>query len=87
MDYDDDGKGFPSVMFDKLEGTNVIGYKRGLTGKSAIVVGAHYDSVRDSPGADDNGAGVAALLELAGILRPFVLFPISRLKCRNIDKV
>lgn len=30
-----------------------------------IVVGAHYDSVRGSPGANDNGSGVAALLELA----------------------
>ena len=30
-----------------------------------IVVGAHYDSVLDSPGANDNGSGVAAVLELA----------------------
>jgi Zn-dependent M28 family amino/carboxypeptidase len=33
-----------------------------------IVVGAHYDSVTDSPGADDNASGVAALLELARLL-------------------
>ena len=30
-----------------------------------IVVGAHYDSVRACPGANDNGSGVAALLEIA----------------------
>lgn len=30
-----------------------------------VVVGAHYDSVAGSPGADDNASGVAALLELA----------------------
>jgi Zn-dependent M28 family amino/carboxypeptidase len=30
-----------------------------------IVIGAHYDSVRGSPGANDNASGVAALLELA----------------------
>ena len=30
-----------------------------------LVVGAHYDSADDSPGAHDNGTGVAALLELA----------------------
>src|SRR5262245_46087779 len=30
-----------------------------------IVVGAHYDSVSGSPGANDNASGVAALLELA----------------------
>lgn len=30
-----------------------------------IIVGAHYDSVSGSPGANDNASGVAALLELA----------------------
>jgi Zn-dependent M28 family amino/carboxypeptidase len=35
----------------------------------SLVVGAHYDSVAGSPGANDNATGVAALLELAGRLR------------------
>lgn len=51
--------------------------------KSCIVVGAHYDTVPGTPGADDNGSGVAALLELVaelGTLRlerslRFVFFP------------
>ncbi|MDF1562187.1 MAG: M28 family peptidase [Deltaproteobacteria bacterium] len=30
-----------------------------------VLVGAHYDSVLGTPGADDNASGVAALLELA----------------------
>jgi len=30
-----------------------------------LVVGAHYDSARGSPGANDNGSGVVALIELA----------------------
>lgn len=30
-----------------------------------IVVGAHYDSVLGAPGANDNGSGVAAVIELA----------------------
>lgn len=30
-----------------------------------LVVGAHYDAVEGSPGADDNASGVAVLLELA----------------------
>ncbi len=34
-----------------------------------IVVGAHYDTVQGSPGADDNASGVAALLEIARALR------------------
>ena len=33
-----------------------------------ILIGAHYDSVWMSPGADDNASGVAVLLELAGLL-------------------
>lgn len=34
-----------------------------------IVVGAHYDSVWGSPGANDNATGVAALLELSRVLK------------------
>jgi Zn-dependent M28 family amino/carboxypeptidase len=33
--------------------------------KGLFVVGAHYDSVVGSPGADDNASGIAALLEVA----------------------
>ena len=33
-----------------------------------ILIGAHYDTVRDSPGANDNASGVAALLEVARLL-------------------
>jgi len=35
------------------------------TAAEIIVVGAHYDTVSGSPGADDNASGVAALLEMA----------------------
>ena len=34
-----------------------------------IVIGAHYDSVFGSPGANDNGSGVAAMLALARAVR------------------
>jgi hypothetical protein len=34
-----------------------------------IVVGAHYDSVSGSPGANDNASGAAAVLELARLAR------------------
>jgi hypothetical protein len=34
-----------------------------------IVVGAHYDSYLETPGADDNASGVSALLEVAELLR------------------
>ncbi|HIK10366.1 MAG TPA: M28 family peptidase [Oscillatoriaceae cyanobacterium M33_DOE_052] len=32
-----------------------------------ILIGAHYDTVPGSPGADDNGTGIVVLLELARI--------------------
>jgi len=46
------------------------------TGAGAIVVGAHYDTVPGSPGADDNASGVAVLIELArmGLPARFVAF-------------
>ena len=41
----------------------------GSADPAAIVVGAHYDSVAGAVGANDNGSGVAALLELARLLK------------------
>ena len=35
-----------------------------------VIIGAHYDSVPGSPGADDNASAVAALLELARWVGP-----------------
>ncbi len=37
----------------------------GWRGRESIVIGAHYDTVAGSPGADDNASGVAAMLALA----------------------
>lgn len=34
-----------------------------------LVLGAHYDTVIGCPGADDNGTGIAGLLELARLLK------------------
>lgn len=45
----------------KLPGTDADG--------KTVVVGAHYDSVAGSPGADDNASGTAAILELARLLQ------------------
>jgi hypothetical protein len=44
------------------------------TGSGGIVVGAHYDTVPGSPGADDNASGVAVLLELARLVPSGVRF-------------
>jgi Zn-dependent M28 family amino/carboxypeptidase len=48
---------------------NVIAELRGRTEPEKIlVVGAHYDTVRTTPGADDNASGVAGLLGIAKLL-------------------
>ncbi|MBI2355454.1 MAG: M20/M25/M40 family metallo-hydrolase [Deltaproteobacteria bacterium] len=51
------------------EGRQVENIEAQLQGTSEpeeiVIIGAHYDSVSGSPGADDNASGVAALLELA----------------------
>ena len=36
--------------------------------EKVLVIGAHYDTVMGTPGADDNASGVAGLLELARLL-------------------
>ncbi len=46
-------------------GTNVLARLPGAAPEGMVVVGAHLDTVHDSPGADDNASGVAALVELA----------------------
>lgn len=38
-----------------------------------LIVGAHYDSCEDTPGADDNASGVAAMLELARLTKKMPL--------------
>lgn len=54
---------FAGIMFD-----NLIARKKGLKSNEKIIVGAHFDSVPGSPGADDNASGVAVILELARLL-------------------
>ncbi|HVP76815.1 MAG TPA: M20/M25/M40 family metallo-hydrolase [Thermodesulfobacteriota bacterium] len=44
--------------------SNLIAEKTG-TDKEVVILGAHYDTVPGSPGADDNASAVAGLLELA----------------------
>ncbi|MHA2461647.1 MAG: M28 family peptidase [Candidatus Thorarchaeota archaeon] len=60
----------------KIE-TDVVGSRESILGRlpgtgdgsePAIVVGAHFDTVANSPGANDDGSGVAATLEIARVL-------------------
>lgn len=47
--------------------SNWIASFEGSPEKPRLLIGAHFDSVPGSPGADDNASGVAALLESARI--------------------
>jgi len=60
-----------------LTGINIVAEKPGTNPSLApLLVGAHYDTVRDSPGADDNASGAIALLEIAQLLGdPNLTFP------------
>ena len=55
-----------------VQGTRVRNLEAMLAGTSRaqeiVLIGAHYDTVRGSPGANDNGSGVAAMLEIARLL-------------------
>lgn len=59
-----------AVPFDGMSFPNILGLKEGTDPASGIfVLGAHYDTVEGSPGADDNASAVAALLEIARCLK------------------
>jgi len=63
-----------NTIYPRLEGQNIVATKMG-SGDGLIVVGAHMDTVRDSPGADDNTSAVVALLEVARLVAPMELGP------------
>jgi Zn-dependent M28 family amino/carboxypeptidase len=57
--------------YDGRQYRNVIGTHPGarqLEGRAIVL--AHYDTVSVTPGADDNASGIAAVLEIARVLRP-----------------
>jgi Peptidase family M28 len=52
------------------QGVNLIAERAGRDpAAGTILVVAHYDTVPDSPGADDNASAVATVLEIARLLR------------------
>jgi hypothetical protein len=60
----------------ETEGVKVRNLEVSIPGASAdprnlLVIGAHYDSARGATGANDNGSGVAAVLELSRLLKDF----------------
>jgi hypothetical protein len=60
-------------VIDEAEGVPVVNIEAVIEPAGAqaptLVIGAHYDSAGGSPGANDNGTGTAALIEIARGLR------------------
>ena len=61
---------FHEWKFSKFKGKNVVAKLNGydLTSNATIIISAHYDTVDDSLGANDDGSGVAAVLAIAEVL-------------------
>ncbi|HAN19028.1 MAG: hypothetical protein A2X13_11465 [Bacteroidetes bacterium GWC2_33_15] len=56
--------------YHKLKSPNVLAQiGNGSVNKKEIIIGAHLDSYRNSPGASDNGSGIGVMLELARYLK------------------
>jgi Zn-dependent M28 family amino/carboxypeptidase len=54
---------------DGIECLNLeLEHRGGNRASEIVLVGAHYDTVVGSPGADDNASGVAAMIEIARLL-------------------
>jgi len=61
--------GFQVELHDYGSGVNIIGVHTGKQNPTEkILVSAHYDTVPDCNGADDNATGIAGVLETARIL-------------------
>lgn len=62
----------PGAQTFQVDGVPVRNVEAEIAGLSLpdqiVLVGAHYDTVPETPGADDNASGVAALLEMARLL-------------------
>jgi hypothetical protein len=58
-----------SFSFDTRNSTNVIIEKKGRDTSTWLIVGGHYDTKGQSLGANDNGSGVAATLEIARLIK------------------
>ena len=66
---------------------NIVAEKRGITSPlRVLILGAHYDTVPGSPGADDNASAVALLLEVARNIQAVPLGSTVRLIAFSLEE-
>lgn len=75
-------------LYPRLEGVNLLAHLPGQkTDSRAVLLIAHVDTVEDSPGADDNASGVAAVLECARLLAELPDPPSVRLAFVDLEEL
>ncbi|MFX1253415.1 MAG: M28 family peptidase [Promethearchaeota archaeon] len=63
---------FGLSLLDEIANFNVVGsLPPNETSNNLLLFGGHFDTVADSPGADDNASGIAVMLELARVLSQY----------------
>ncbi len=65
-----------TFAYGNATGINILGHQPGIdSAGKVVIVDAHYDTVNDAPGADDNGSGVAGVMEISRLLS---LYPAEK---------
>ncbi|MGA2331610.1 MAG: M28 family peptidase [Syntrophales bacterium] len=61
-----------TFTYKRKKYSNIIASRNGVKHPDeTVIIGAHYDTARGTPGADDNASAVAILLEIARALKDF----------------
>lgn len=72
---------FHNYTDSTVSGSNIEATLTGSNSTNILIICAHYDSVASSPGADDDGSGVAAVLAAANIMRNYEFHHTVRFVC------
>lgn len=72
---------FHNYTDNTVSGSNIEATIQGSNSTNIFIICAHYDSVTTSPGADDDGTGVAAVLAAAYIMRNYEFHHTIRFVC------
>jgi hypothetical protein len=74
--------------YGSYTGRNILAQRPGITSPdTAFLVGAHYDGVAVTPGADDNASGVAGCLEVMRVLAPYHFRNTLRMAAFDLEEV
>ena len=80
---------FHDWSFDEFNSRNVVATLNGSDTESDAIflITAHYDTVKNSPGANDDGSGVAAVLAIANVCSKYSFNHTIRFICFSGEEV